>query len=146
MNEYIYDNNVKDEIVVICCECALARNGLIYHTGHIVKRFVKYKDLDNLNLVEMKFVYNPNIDYENYVTPEPHNKLILKPTKERAIVEAIQYLDYCDEGELIIALQNYMEQQKDLELLYRVAEFFKLKKETLDYWLQEAREEDWDGN
>jgi len=145
-NMYPYDKNVRDEVVVLCCECALSRSGVGMQTGQVVDRFTRFETLDNLDLVVMHFVYNPNIDFTNYVTPMENNPLILLPTPERAIVESIIYLDYCDEGELILAIQMYIDWKKNIDLLYEVAEFFKLKKETLDYWIKEARDETWGGN
>lgn len=65
------------------------------------------------------------------------------PTEERALVEYMLYPDEMDEGALIWALQTYIElKHKDLNLLYKVADYFHLPRETVDYWIKEAEEED----
>jgi hypothetical protein len=72
------------------------------------------------------------------VEPEESNPLLLKPTKERAIVEYLKNEKWCDEGLLIEALKNYLEQFRNDEELYRVADFYGLERSTLDSWIQEA--------
>lgn len=42
---------------------------------------------------------------------------------------------------MIEAIKTYLEESKDLELLYEVADFFSLDRKTLDYWLKEAKED-----
>lgn len=63
------------------------------------------------------------------------------PSAERAIVDTITFLDknYI-EGPLIESLQTYLGEHEDLSELRKVADFYKLPQETLDYWIKEAQE------
>ena len=83
-----------------------------------------------------------NVDYVNYVTPYYKSPNILIPTKERALVECIKYnTKMIDPGTLLDAVFNYtFGLDPNMELLYEVADFYKLPKEELDKWIQEAEE------
>lgn len=69
------------------------------------------------------------------------NRLYL-PTAERALVDTIAFLDknYI-EGPLIESLQNYLDKHQDLSKLYSVADHYKVPRDKIDYWINEAREE-----
>ena len=142
----IYEMDAKrfddDKIHVVCCSCALARNGLVYDNPEFLVVFTTYKELDNFNAGIAAFVYNSVIDCEHYVKPVVNNPKLLIPTKERAIVESIIFFDSCDEGLLIEALKNYLYSNPDLTELYTVADFFKLERSKLDYWIKEAIEDE----
>ena len=140
--EFQYDNEFKDnKRRVLCGQCALARNGLTTQNSVILDVFTEHSELDGLDLHVMVYYYNPSIDYEHWVTPSPTNPLLLLPSPERAIVEYVKNEKWCDEGTLIEALKTYELRKTitNLPLLYEVAEFFKVPKETIDYWLNEAR-------
>ena len=132
-----WDHNFT-EMYVICNVCALARNGLVFANSSHLDLFTKYKNLNGLQTLAFSYYYNDNIDYKYDVTPSQSNELLLKPTKERALVENIIFIDNVDEGFLIEALKNYQEQFWN-DRIYEVADHFGLARETLDYWLEEAR-------
>ena len=83
-----------------------------------------------------------NIDYENYVEPYKLSPNILIPTPERAIIECIKYNDrVIDTGTLLEVILGYIESPySDINLLYKVADFFSLDRKELDKWIQEAEE------
>lgn len=126
---------------VICGQCAIARNGLTSQNSTHLDLFTEYETLDRLNLVILCYYYNPSIDTEHWVKPMFTNPKLLLPSPERAIVEYIKNEKWCDEGTLIEALKTYEFRDDicNLPLLYKVAEFFEVPKETIDYWLNEAR-------
>ena len=81
------------------------------------------------------------IDYKYELRPSKENPLLLIPSKERAIAECIKYLDYMDEGELIEALKEYLDRFWD-DRIYEVGEHFGVSKEILDYWFEEAKNDE----
>jgi hypothetical protein len=123
---------------VLCGGCALNRCGLVYYNSAHLDLMTAFAELDGCPLYYVTYYYFSEIDTENWVEPEESNPLLLKPTKERAIVEYLKNEKWCDEGLLIEALKNYLEQFRNDEELYRVADFYGLERSTLDYWIQEA--------
>ncbi len=140
MTSYAFDILV-DRVTVLCCSCALARSGLTAYGVTHLDMMTQMKVLDNFCMVYATYYYYPYIDFEHFVTPETTNPLILKPTKERAIVEYILNEKWCDEGILIEALKTYLQWFRNDEELYCVADFFGLDRKTLDYWIKEALED-----
>lgn len=126
---------------VITGACSLARCGLIMLSTTHLDLQTTIKDLDHFHTNVFTYYYNPHIDYEYEVTPSPTNYYLLKPSKERALVECILHLDWIDEGLLIEGLQTYIDQFYDENKLMQVAEHFHLDKNTLEYWINEARED-----
>lgn len=139
MDDYRYDCLVESKHV-LCFSCALARNGLIYFNATNLTMFTTYKEIDKVNAAVVTYYYNPDIDYEYEVRESPTNPLILIPSKERTLVECIKYLDCVDEGLLVEGLNGYLDYFWDGKI-YKVADHFGVKRETIDYWLQEARED-----
>lgn len=123
---------------VVCGGCALNRAGLIYYNSEHLDLMTCYEELDGCCLSRLTYYYYPVIDTEHWVHPLKSNPLLLQPTRERAIVEYILNKKWCDEGLLIEALKNYLDQFRNDEELYEVADFFGLSRETLDYWINEA--------
>lgn len=123
---------------VICNACALARNGLVYFNVTHLDLFTNIASLGSVfHAGIVSYYYNPNIDYEYEVTPSA-NPFLLRPSKERALVECIKFLDYVDEGLLIEGLKSYLDNFWD-DHIYEVGEHFDVSRETLDYWFEEAR-------
>ena len=135
-----WDKNFTERYV-ICNQCALARNALVIEDGTRLNLFTKFKKLNFITTQAFAYYYNPDIDYEYEVTPSKTNPLLLLPSKERAIVECIKWLDYVDEGVLIEALQSYLDYFWS-DRIYEVGNHFGVNKETLDYWFKEAREDE----
>lgn len=137
-----YDILVQDTHVICNC-CALARNGLTsYNSEHLDVFSDKSEKLGKVFSASIiTYYFNPNIDYEYDVKPLETNPLLLLPSRERAIVECIKWLDYVDEGVLIEALKDYLDYFWDSRI-YDVGNHFDVNKETLDYWFKEAREDE----
>lgn len=128
-----------EEKTVLCGSSALSFSGLImFNTTHYVLQ-TSEKLLDNSELYFITLKYNRAIDYVYRVVPSKSNPMLLLPTKERALVECIKHLDWVDEGLLIEGLKNYIMQFWDEKELYEVTDHFGLDHETLEYWLEEAR-------
>lgn len=136
--DYIFDEYVRDKEYVVCGICALVRNGLIIANKEHLDLFTAFPEIDGLDAFAVRYIYNPDIDYEYEVSPSFTNPLILLPSKERALVEYLICGKYCDEGILIEALKSYLMWFRNLEKLYRTAAHFGLRREVLDYWIQEA--------
>lgn len=134
---YNWDNEFTHSYV-ICNHCALVRNGLIYANAAHLDLFTKHKELDKISTLAFTYYYNPDIDYEFEVRPSKSNPLLLLPTAERAIAECIKYIDNVDEGLLIEALKSYLDNFWN-DRLYQICEHFGISRETIDWWLEEAR-------
>lgn len=139
--EFIYDDIVTDKRV-LCGTSALNRAGLISASSNHLYLMTTWEEFDNLDLAYAHFVYYPKVDYKHWVSPSKSNPLILQPTKERAIVEYILNEKWCDEGLLIEALKSYISFFWNEKELYKVADFFGLKRDVLDYWIKEAKEDE----
>ena len=130
------------EISVVCGSYALAKNSLLCFNPDILCVFTDSTILEKVTCTGFDYYYfNPDIDYEYEVRPSNENPLLLIPSKERAIVECIKWLDYVDEGELIEALKEYLDHFWD-NSIYEVGNHFGISKETLDYWFEEARNDE----
>lgn len=136
-----YDNLVTEKRV-LCGPCALARAGLCTYSTVLLFLETPYKEIDGICAACITYWYYPNIDYEYELTPNIENPLILQPSKERALVEFIMRGKAADEGILIEALQSYLLWFRNDEKLYKCAEHFGVSKETIDYWIQEAEEDE----
>lgn len=142
MNQFdrcIYDKEIKTPHI-ICGQCAIARNGLTTQNYIHLDVYTTFRELDKLSLAVLTFHYKEKIDKEHYLRPMITNPNLLLPIPERAIVEYILDEELCDEGTLIEALKTYLgiPHRCSLELLYEVADFFGLQKDTLDDWILEA--------
>lgn len=132
-----YDKLVSEQHVV-CGPCALARAGLVMFNYAHIQMMTKYKELDALSISFATYYYYNDIDYEHWVYPSETNPLLLQPTKERAIVDYIRNEKWCDEGILIEALKSYLMWFRNDEELYKVADFFNVSRDVIDYWINEA--------
>ena len=131
-----------EEKTVLCGSSALSFAGLImFNTTHYTLQ-TSEELLHNSELYFITLKYNQTIDYGYKVAPSKSNPMLLLPTKERALVECIKHLDWVDEGLLIEGLKNYIMQFWDEKELYEVAGHFGLDRGTLEYWLEEARNDD----
>lgn len=136
-----YDDLVTEK-KVLCGPCALARAGLCTYSTVLLFLETAYKEIDGICAACITYWYYPNIDYEYELTPGEKNPLILHPSKERAIVEFIMRDKAADEGILIEALKSYLLWFRNDEKLYKCAEHFGVSKETIDYWIKEAEEDE----
>lgn len=136
---YNYDKEFNDHKYVITGACAFARLGLVHGNPYHLDLQTAFPELDNLNTIIFAYHYNPNIDFSYQLCPSSTNNLLLLPSRERAIVEVLLHLDWCDEGILIEALRSYIDQFWNEEKLFAVADYFGLSREILNYWLEEAR-------
>lgn len=124
---------------VACNSFALAVNGLVFASTEHIDLMTAFEELDGIDLVYLSYFYNAKIDKVYEVSVYPKDEHILIPSKERAIVEYIINQKWCDEGLLIEALRSYIDQFWDEEKLFTAADYFELSRDTLNYWLEEAR-------
>lgn len=130
------------ETSIACGSYALAQNSLICFSPSIFCVFTDSTILENVTCTGFDYYYrNMAIDYKYELRPSRENSLLLIPSKERAIVECIKWLEYVDEGELIEALKTYLDMFWD-NRIYEVGEHFGISEETLDYWFEEARNDE----
>lgn len=137
LEPYIYDNNYT-KIAVLTGACALTRNGLTTGSLQHLDIQTDIESLDGAQTIPCSFHYNAVIDYVYELTPSRSNSLLLLPSKERALIETLAHLNWCDEGILIEALKSYLLWFRDDKKLYSCAEHFGVSKETVDYWINEA--------
>ncbi|KSV57903.1 hypothetical protein [Acetivibrio ethanolgignens] len=137
MSDYIFDREIT-KLTVLCGQCALVRNGLTTQDGIVLTMWTPFKEIDGINYGAMIYYYNPDIDTEFCVKPMHTNPLLLLPSPERAIVEYVKNEKWCDEGTLIEAIKTYMLRFNDKEELFRVADYFSVPRETIEYWIHEA--------
>lgn len=132
---------LDDKDYVLFGASALANAGLTTMTTDAITVFTKIKSVEGFWGIA-RFVYiEDDIDYTNFVTRGKTHPHILIPTKERALVESIKYIDKCDEGFLMEALDTYVNWNKeDVSKLEEVAEFYHVSKETVHYWINEMQE------
>lgn len=140
-NQLNYFSANRDYRTLIVGQCSLVDNGLMYGpcTLDVLSR---YKEIDHTNYGDICIEYYHFRDgYFCREIDSEHN--VWLPSPERAIVDTITFLDknYI-EGPLIESLQNYLRKNPDLTELRKVADFYKLPQETLNYWIREA--EEWD--
>ncbi len=65
------------------------------------------------------------------------------PTPERAIVDYITCEKHLDEGNLIWAIQNYIDEYgEEMMDIYKVADFYGVDRDQIDFWFNEARNDD----
>lgn len=140
MNWAPYDNTLCG---VMTLSAAANRAGLCHFNSWYLDLATDTKELDGIRLPMCRYIYYPDLDRVHYLVPSKSNPDLLIPTKERAIVDYIKLQEeYGDEGILIESIQSYLrDYEEDLPKLYEVADFFRLPREQLDYWLNEAREE-----
>lgn len=126
---------------IIVGESALANNGLIYWSN-CLKLWTPYETLDGVKYIGGVLEYYHLID-DKYLTVVDSDLNLYIPTQEKSIIDVILHLDeYYIEGLLIEALQNYIAQHDDLLTLYNVANYYGLSAKELDYWINEAINED----
>lgn len=135
--EFLYDQFYTKK-AVITGVCALARNGLVYANATHLDLQTDELRLDKLHTVPCNFFYNANIDWNYDLSKSESNPLLLLPSKERAIIECIQHISWCDEGILIEALKTYLMWFRDDKKLYACADHFAVPRDTVDYWINEA--------
>lgn len=136
--------HMQDKNYVICADTALDYWGLTLRRISTIHVLTSYRELDGLNFLYLViYHYSDDIDYENYLIPYEHNSKILFPTQERAIIDIIKIgvENIIDEGTFLDALYNYKEGlYYNYNLLMKVADFYKLDRTKVDYWLNECEE------
>lgn len=143
MDARVYDSIVGKEMeCVVAGESALYRSGLTYSQSFTIDVWTDNKEIPNgIFAVYVKYFYNPMAKDFSYTVESPVSVNIHEPTQERAIVEAVKFRDNISEGVLIEAVQNYLWEHTNLTILYEVADYFKVSRKDIDYWINEAREE-----
>lgn len=128
---------------IITLSTAMNRVGLCYFNSWFLDLATDKIEIKDMEFSMCRYLYYPDLDRVHYLVPSESNPDLLIPTRERAIVDYVKLQDeYGDEGILIESIQSYLrDYEEDLPKLYEVADFLKLPRKELDYWLNEAREE-----
>lgn len=128
----------------VCCgPTALTRAGLLTLIPGTVGCWTSNTRLHDIYAFYTHFFFNPykdeRIDWD--LIPEKNAPNILVPTKERAILECIEFKDYFYEGYILEAVQNYKEwYDLDYDILRANAERYHVSLDELDKWIKEAEE------
>lgn len=139
----MYIKYLKEDLpTCLCGECALYRNGLSYQHSAAVQVFTRNPDIHGCSSGMIYYYYSGHMDLDYECSPLKDYPNIYLPTRERTLVQMIKYKNYFNEGSLIEGLINYLE-EPDMDHLYSVAGHFKVKRETIDYWVNEAKEDDY---
>lgn len=133
---YLHVNPINHLVVG---ESALARNGLMY-SGNILCLYTPYQELDGV--ARFGIITECNHFEDGYFCKTIDRDNLWLPSAERALVDTINFLEknYI-EGPLIESLQTYLSEHEDLSELYKVADFYNVPKESINYWINEALEE-----
>lgn len=139
-NTYKYDNLIGSYgKYVLVGECAMCRAGLTTLFSETLKLSTLYVGINNLDSNIALWYFNPFANKFFDTVPSPVCPNILEPSQERALIEYIMLLENFDEGILIEGLKTYSFQHDgDYSKLYDMLEKIPLKKELLDYWINEA--------
>ncbi len=135
-----YDSMITNRDTVTCGEHALGCNGL---TTSLTPELQCSTNIPGVQKVGLYPVIYYTMDSWNdlaYTRPSNSNPLLHNATAERALVEAMLY-EYFNEGILIESLITYKTQFYNEDLLFEVADHFGLRRERLQYWLNEAEYE-----
>lgn len=140
LNLEIHYHLVHDRDIVIVGDHALTTAGLTTTLCNIIQCSTGIPDFNQLGLFPVYYYTMDSWNDFAYTKPSKTNPLVHIPTKERALVEAMKY-EYFNEGILIESLITYITTFYNKELLEEVADHFKLPRERLQYWLDEAEYE-----
>ena len=144
MFDYDYKLNTltTEGFYVLAGDDALYHAGLTNQPVDTPMCWTTYEDIPSgIFAVFAYYYFNPFGKDTKYSTPMQTNSFAYAPTNERAIIEAIKFHDYFNEGILIEALQNYIAGNPNMPLVYEVADYFNVPRDDIDYWFNEAREE-----
>lgn len=139
---HIYPKISKDTIV-FTGNCGLVWAGYSVsgiYIPDVLTNIPELKDMRLAGYVNYCYTTTP-VDTEHYVKPFRDNPLVLVPTIERAIVENIKYdLEFIDEGYFCDSFERYQHTKEyfNYNLLMEVADFFKVDRAKVDYWLEES--------
>lgn len=125
---------------VIVGSNALASYGLVSgYNMHCIQ--TDCKSLNGVSLDNVVFEYYRLWDNDNYLNKVGDN--LYCPTPERAIIDCIVWQnENRDEGFLIEALQTYQQRGHHVEDLYECADHYLVPREVVNYWWQEALDEE----
>lgn len=137
----IIDGTLSDAAIA-CGPSALVRAGLTSLCMNDLFCWTDEYILSGVGNGVVKFLYNPIYKKIGFADLKcsPFSVKILEPTRERAILEYMAWIDYFHEGYLIEALQDYMG-LNSINKLYESAPTYGVNKDVLDYWIKEARED-----
>lgn len=88
---------------------------------------IPYDIIHQVNNTIYRFLHFEKVYDKNYVVPFKNNLLL--PTVERAIIDYIRYESIRDEGTLIWALQDYINDERyNMDKIYEVADFYNVSR------------------
>lgn len=123
---------------VLVGECALVRRGLTSSLSEIMQLSTLHTGITGIWNPYVMWYFNPFADKYMYTDVSEQHPNILEPTEERALSEFIMLKEYFNEGILIEGLKNYISRHNDLSVLYKVSKDFKLSRDLIDHWINEA--------
>ena len=79
-------------------------------------------------------------DYDkvNFILSTPNGWFV--PTEARCIIDCIRYRNLVNnDDQFLYAIEDYFDLGKSLEELYEVADFYKVPRSKVDYWINESK-------
>lgn len=84
-----------------------------------------------------RYVKIPNYDKENFIIETENGWFV--PTEARCIIDCIRYRDLVhNDDQFLHAIEDYFDLDRTLDELYEVADFYKVPREEVDYWIKES--------
>lgn len=84
-----------------------------------------------------RYIKIHNYDKEHFMIKDTKGYFI--PTEARCIIDCIRYKDiaFNEEG-LLLAINDYFDLDNTKDELYEVADFFKVPRKVVDYWIEKS--------
>lgn len=84
-----------------------------------------------------RYIKIPNYDKEHFMIKDTKGYFV--PTEARCILDCIRYknISFNKEG-LLLAINDYFDLGNNINDLYKVADFFKVSRNVVDYWVKES--------
>ena len=84
-----------------------------------------------------KYIKIPNYDKEHFMIEDSKGYFI--PTEARCIIDCIRYKNITfNEESLLLAINDYFDLGNNINELYKVADFFRVPRNVVDYWIKES--------
>jgi len=122
---------------ILICGYSSASINFLAFASETMEVYTRYSELDNIQIGDLIFCHY-HLSDEKFLINLGNN--VYTYTKEKCIIDTIMFLDKnYNEGLLIEMLQNYAIQEKrNFNKLYEIGEYYKIKKDRINYWIKEA--------
>ena len=135
-NERLWEPRIREgEYSILLGACTYYGMSNMYPIDNVILDVGQPNDLRDIHNVYKSI---PNYDKENYIIKT--DKGFYVPTESRCIIDCIRYKNYgVYEEQFLVAIEDYFDLDKTLKELYEVADFYKVPREDVDYWIKESK-------